>query len=266
MDRNDTVRRFVLAGLNPVTGDLTTSERHHPDQFEDLDRYQVKDLYFYGSGIRTSSAESRIRKLLVSMFPKAELHVADDLTAACRALSQDQPGIVCILGTGSNSCEYDGERITRRIPSLGFIVHDQGSGTHLGILLVRSYFNKSLPPQLSAELEQRYDLEISTMLHHLYELKNVNVYLAAFSRFVADHRENPFIADLIRGCFLEFLTDCVERYESARKLPVHFAGSIAHLLRQTLIEVMNERNLIPGNVIQHPIDNLIRYHKKMMKP
>ena len=181
--------------------------------------------------------------------------------ACAHATCGTNPGIACILGTGSNTCEYDGKKVTDNVTNLGFMLGDEGSGGHLGKKIVRGYFYREMPPELRANLEKDYDgMRKSAVLDRIYKEKSPNVYLAKFSKFCSNNKEHPYIQNLAKSAFNEFISRHVLKYPSHKKYPIHFIGSVAYHFKPILQEDIDDHGLKMGMVIKKPIDNLVRFH------
>jgi N-acetylglucosamine kinase-like BadF-type ATPase len=201
-----------------------------------------------------------VQKAIEKAFPDAKVKVDHDLMGAAVATCGDKPGIACILGTGSNSCLFDGKKILDNVPSLGFILGDEGSGAHLGRKLLQAYYYREFPADLAEKIRKEYDMDKQTVLNHVYDEPMPSQYVATFARFISDNNEHPFIHELLYAGFKEFLERLVIKYEGSRELPVHFIGSIAQLNQEILQEVMDELGLKPGIILKSPMDGLIKYH------
>ena len=252
-------------GFNPVL--------HSPKQFasEILEHFsgeiaggEARHIYFYGSGCWDEQLKGRVKDALHSFFPNATYKVYHDLLGAARATCGHQPGISCILGTGSNSCAYDGQKVVDNVTNLGYFLGDEGSGTHLGKRLIRAYFYRELPPDLSEAFDQRYPGGKGNILKHIYGQEVPNRYLASFAKFYAEHREHPTIQNLIIGSFGIFLDRHVIKYEDYLQYPIHFIGSIAHYFKNELQLAINARKLKLGKVIPRPIDDLVSFHTELV--
>jgi len=203
---------------------------------EELQKSFVKDLpvenatkvFFYGSGCSDPKRKAILANAFKLIFPNAEIVVEHDLLASAKATCADQAGIACIMGTGSNTCLYDGKEIIDNVTNLGFLLGDEGSGTHLAKKLIRAYFYRELPKNLEAEFDRTYNIDKRELLNRLYSGERANVYLASFSRFLFDHKDNLYIQQIVHRSFGEFIDRHVLKYEGHDKLPIHFVGSIAY--------------------------------------
>ncbi len=253
---------FESKGLNPYH--LSTYELNQELSlcFENLASSEnVKQIYFYGAGCADAFHCGKIEQALHNRFTEAIIEVYSDMLGAARACCGHQAGITCILGTGSNSCLYDGHQITDNVPALGYLVGDEGSGTHLGKKLLRAYFYRALPPDLEKAFDLKYPEGKQAIKTAIYSQEKPNVYLASFTTFLSEQIENPFIEQLVYESFYEFLVCHVKKYEGYTNLPIHFIGSIAYHFEAQLKKLFKHNNLQLGKIIQKPIVELVAYHK-----
>ncbi len=220
---------------------------------------EVTRVWFYGTGVHDEHRGEIVAAALRSVFPNAGVEVEHDLLASARATCKHSAGIACILGTGSNSCYYDGKRILDNVTSLGWLLGDEGSGTHLGKALLRAWFYRELPADLNAAFNAAYPEGPDAIKDRVYE-KGANAYLASFTRFLGDHLQHPYIQKLVADSLGEFLDRHVCKYSGYQHVPVHFVGSIAHHFQQVLEKCMEERKLQLGVVIRKPIYPLAEFH------
>jgi len=219
------------------------------------------ELYFYCSGCGVGEMREAVEELLQELFPRMRVEVQHDLMGAARATCGDQPGIACILGTGSNSMCYDGVQEVDKVPSLGFILGDEGSGVDLGRRLLRAYFYRELPEDLRQPLQALLPGGREELVERLYHSEGPATFLASFAGFVGEHRRHPFCAQLLEDCFRGFVQSHVLKYEQAASWPVHFVGSVAFHFQEELLQVLREANLTPGKILKEPLDELVRYHR-----
>ncbi len=222
----------------------------------------IREVHFYGAGCSSKRENKTVRDALNAVFPKASNNVDHDLLAAARAACGRKPGIACILGTGSNSCAYDGGNIVDGVPSLGFIMGDEGSGAHLGRALLKTYFYREMPADIVKSFEKQYGLTKDELISNIYHKPMPSRYSAQFSRFCTDYKEHPFIQKLLRENFEEFLVRHVTKYENAQKWPIHYIGSVAFYFQDILIQLMEELNMKPGRFIRNPLDRLVEFHQQ----
>jgi glucosamine kinase len=220
---------------------------------------QVRKLWFYGTGIHDESRGEIVASAMRAGFPNAAVEVEHDLLAAARATCGRNAGIACILGTGSNSCYYDGARILDNVPSLGWLLGDEGSGTHLGKALLRAWFYRELPADLQDAFEKAHPEGAGAVKDRVYE-KGANAYLAGFTQFLGENQHHSFIRRMVADCLGEFLDRHVAKYKGYQSVPVHFVGSIAHHFQDILKDCLEARRMQPGTVIRKPIYPLADFH------
>jgi N-acetylglucosamine kinase-like BadF-type ATPase len=250
-------------GFNPniINADLIPQEiEKNPHLF--LIKNQLDYIYFYGSGCGTVENALLVETQLQKVFPYAKVTVKEDLTAAAYAAYNGKPAIVCILGTGSNSCYFDGESIRRDLPSLGFLIGDEGSGNALGKHLVRRFFMKKLPQDLHQEFVETYHLTIEDAIKNMYHNPRANAYLAEFNKFVVQRKQHPYFQNMVFDEMKNFFEYQVLPYEEAREAEINFIGSIAYYYEDILRAAAAELNLTVGHIVQKPIESLVEFHKK----
>jgi len=179
--------------------------------------------------------------------------------AVCHALLGHERGIACILGTGANSCLYDGEKVVERGVSLGYLLGDEGSGCYIGRKLVRAYFYNIMPLELRLQFDNTYNLSVSDIIDNVYHKSAPSRYLAAFTKFAGERQSHPFIRQLVKDCFNDFIQVFILRYDECRSLPICFVGSVAYHLKPLLQESMEEAGLKMGLVMRSPVEGLVEY-------
>lgn len=221
----------------------------------------VTRIYFYGAGCATPAASDRVRGALSAVFPGAGIEVHSDLLAAARALCGHAPGIACILGTGANSCLYDGLQIIDHIPPLGYILGDEGSGAYIGKTLLNAYLKRDMPAPLAQQFEKRYTPTVAEVLENTYRGTQPGPYLASFAKFAFHHLKHPYMAHLIYESFAAFFQKNVTKYERYREQPVHFTGSVAFYYANLLRQVASDQGITVRNIMETPIAGLTLYHQ-----
>lgn len=250
-------------GFNPniISADLIPQEiEKNPHLF--LIKNQLDYVYFYGSGCGTAENALLVETQLQKVFPYAKVTVKEDLTAAAYAAYKGKPAIVCILGTGSNSCYFDGKSVRRDLPSLGFLIGDEGSGSAIGKHLVRRFFMKKLPQDLHQEFVETYHLTIDDAIKNMYHNPRANAYLAEFNKFVIQRKQHPYFQNLVFDEMKNFFEYQVLPYEEAREAEINFIGSIAYYYEDILRAAAAELNLTVGHIVQKPIESLVEFHQK----
>lgn len=249
-------------GLNPFFVDsFEISETLH-STFTLLELKSIEKIFFYGSGCSSVESKKTVSDGLQMACPRAQIEVQHDLLAAARALCGREEGVACILGTGSNACLYSGKKIVEEGVSFGFIMGDEGSGNHLGRLLLKAIFTKKAPENILQSFNATYHhLTLHKLLEHLYKLPSPNRFLATFSPFIKAHQNDPFIRELIEQSFQDFIDYFILDYLKDHNYIVHFQGSIAWNYKNSLISVLKKNNIDCGNIIHHPIHQLLEYHQ-----
>lgn len=222
---------------------------------------EIQKIHFYGAGCSTETARQTVGNALRQVFPNSQAEVHNDLLAAARALCGHQPGIACIIGTGANSCQYDGNEITDNVPPLGYIMGDEGSATWLGKQLLNSYFKRWMPDELHAPFEKRFSPSVGDTLEHVYRQPQANRYLAQFSRFAFHHLKHPWVVKLVYDGFDEFFDKNVTQYQNFQQQPVHFTGGVAFYYSNILRQVANDRGVRVQNILESPIAGLTLFHQ-----
>lgn len=252
--------RYDTQGYNPYY--FTTEEVQKSLKVELLDKIDAKaiqSVYFYGSGCANALTQKVIRDALKPSFVHASIHLGDDLLAAARATAGHEAGICCILGTGSNSCVYNGKEIEDKIPSLGYILGDEGAGAFLGRQIVTAYFYREMPLDLAVKMKEAYNMDKHIIISSLLDEKNPNRILASYALFASEHQSHPFIQDLLHACFEAFVNRHILKYPKAQDLPVHFIGSIAFGFQEELKQVLEKHGLKLGKVFKSPFPTLLEY-------
>lgn len=252
-------------GFNPVFHSSDQIEKEVNKAFNGIvNLEQEAEIYFYGSGCWDQKRKVIIENGLKRVFTNAKIDVHHDLLGAARATCGNDPGISCIIGTGSNTCLYDGKDVIDNVTNLGYLCGDEGSGTHLGKKLIRHYFYRELPKELETAFEVFVGGGKQKILDTVYDGTPPNVYLASFTRFMSEHVDHPFIQRILYRSFAEFIDRHVRKYPGHLKLPVHFIGSIAYVFQDMLKIVLTERAMHHGIFIKQPIDNLVAYHREFV--
>lgn len=255
---------FSSMGFNPIyhSSDLIQEKVALTFAAADLDKKRVSGVYYYGTAIWDDQKAKVVERALKGVFGKAKTEVHHDLLGAARATSGDEAGISCIIGTGSNTCCYDGKEITDNVTNLGYFLGDEGSGAHLGKALVKAYFYRELPKDLKGKLEKIVPGGKSEFLSNIYgENTSPNVYLASLTKFIAEHKDHFFMRGLIYSSFAEFIDRHVRKYPDHLRLPIHFIGSVAFHFQDFLKFILEERGMEAGVFIKKPIDTLVDYHR-----
>ncbi|MDA0195176.1 MAG: N-acetylglucosamine kinase [Bacteroidetes bacterium] len=221
----------------------------------------VSKIYYYGAGCHTQQQKEAISNCFLAHFNGAAMDVNDDLLGTARSLCGKEPGIACILGTGANSCHFDGNRIVQHVQSLGYALGDEGSGATMGKMILKSFCREEMPDELMDSFRKRYNMDVSEILDNLYRKPRPNKFLGGFTRFAFHHLNDPFIYKLVYGVFEEFLKDVLIKYDQLNTLPIHFSGSIAFYFSNILRQMGTDNNLNISKIVETPIAGLTLYHQ-----
>ena len=249
-------------GLNPAVFKTEVLEQRLQEN-EDLSgvKEKVEKVHFFGAGCGTNRPKLLLQQIIEDFFVNtSEVLVQEDLVAAAYAATTE-PGIICILGTGSNSCYFNGKTVRTAVDSLGFILMDEASGNYFGKRLIRDYYYKKMPQDLAATFEKQFDLSSDTIKENLYKKENPNTYLASFAEFIFTNERNGYFYKLIMEGMENFVENRVLCFKEAQNVPVHFIGSIAHFSQDIIRDVAKPYNLEIGNIVRRPIDGLLNHYR-----
>lgn len=261
LDAERVVDRFTLGGFNPNYNDsIVFMDLLYKDLPKDFPA--VDAVYYYGSGCGSEANREDVAQYLKVRFEEAQMvKVTHDLMAVCHALLGREKGIACILGTGANSCLYDGNEIIGQGVSLGYLVGDEGSGCYIGRKVARAYFYDLMPLELKLSFEKIYHLEIKDFIKNVYHENGASRYLAQFAKFAGEHQLHPYMRQLVKECFEEFIQHFVLRYQDCHSLPISFVGSVAFYFQELLKECLETKDLRLGTVMRSPLEGLIKYYQ-----
>lgn len=256
---------FHTMGLNPYFHNEEVIEeaiKSNLSLFELAPRIEL--VFFYGSGASSEVLCRIVERGLKSIFVKAKIHVDHDLVGAAYATYEGEPAITCIIGTGSNSCFFDGTMVMEEVPSLAYILGDEASGSWFGKLLLRDYFYKNLPFEIRSDFELMFQPSKDEILTKIYNEPNANVYLAGFMGFIGKHSNHPHVQQWINDSIRQFIEIHVRCYSNYREVKTHFIGSIGYYFHDSLALICEDEGIHLGKVIQKPIDFLADYHLKYL--
>ncbi len=261
--------RFVTDGLNAMIADRKSVSEKFSAAAEKtgtaLEKYgtgaEIGTIYYYGAGCATPEICSRIGDALLSAFGATSAQAESDLLGAARSLLGDEAGVACIIGTGSNSCLYNGRQIVANVPSLGFILGDEGSGSALGRRLVNATFKGQLPAYLEKELTERHGLSLPEILDNVYRAPSPNRFLASLVPIIREHTGDPSIHSMVLDEFGAFFSSNISRYKGVRALPISFTGGVAANFSDILEEAAKTQGYILGHIAATPMEGLISFHR-----
>ncbi len=221
----------------------------------------VKLVFYYGAGCSSESLRNVVRRALKITFPNAKICIEHDLTGAAFATHQGKEGISCILGTGSNSCYFDGKKIHEAVPALGYILGDEGSGSYFGKRLLALFMYKQLPKKIHAAFEETYGLTTAEIVANVYNKPHANVYLASFTKFISSFKNEPIFEKMLVDGMHEFLSIHVKCYPQSSFVPVHFVGSVAYYFQDAIYQAAQPLEIKVDKIVKRPILPLLEYHK-----
>ena len=285
MDGNTVAKRFVTNGFNPNFTDNATMNSIVGEAKNCIDYQSIRMIYFYGSGCGSDGNQLRMKLIFSKFYPQADAEVYPDTLAACHALFGNNPGVACILGTGSNACRYDGVNITESVASLGFMIGDEGSGCHIGKRIVHDYFLGLMPEDMRAKFDAQYHLDRESFLKRVYQGEQPSRYLAEFARFAAENVDNQYIIRLIEErfekfikCYLKPHADLAENAEKANEGngslkradlaevgdSVGFVGSVAFTFKDILTKCLENHDIKCSKILKNPMDGLVEYYSNLI--
>lgn len=218
----------------------------------------ISEVYFYGAGCGETETKKRLHIVLQTIFKDAKLiAVEEDIIGAVKATTE-KPGIVCILGTGTNCCYFDGEKVDQKFPALGYLLADEGSGNYFGKILLKDYFLGKMPIDLAISFKSDYKIELDHLLDKLYSIDNPSKYLACFAQFLFKNRRNEYIEDILHKGILKFINTYIFQYkEEVSKYPIHFVGSVAYYSQDIIKKLLNDRGYRVKSFVKKPIDHIV---------
>ena len=255
--------RVRTLGLNPAVVSETELRNRIVNMFQLMSvKEEVNEIYFYGAGCGTPKPVEILTTILESIFTNAKVIVAEDMLAAVYAASGTDPALVCILGTGSNSCYFDGENLHMKTASLGYTIMDEASGNYFGKKLLRDFYYHKMPKPIAKKFASLFDLNIDTVKFNLYRQPNPNMYLASFAKFMFEFKDEKYIKRIIKKGFQTFFKYRIVPFQKSNETPIYFIGSIAFYFRDILEKVASKHDMEITGIIQRPIDNLVQFHRE----
>lgn len=225
-----------------------------------LKNVTIEQVYYYGTGCANPQNAKNVKKALQRLFTKAHINVQTDLMAAARAVCGHQKGIACILGTGSNSCYYNGKTIVKNSPGLGYVLGDEGSGAYLGRKVIQYYLYNTFDEDLRARFDARFVTNTVEILDSVYKKPFPNRYLATYTMFLAENRGHYMIENIIEDGINDFFFQHLCKYAEVWKYPVSFVGSVAFGFKDVIEELCQSYEFELGTVLKNPMQGLVNYH------
>ncbi|MEE1883866.1 BadF/BadG/BcrA/BcrD ATPase family protein [Pedobacter flavus] len=232
-----------------------------------LDTDKLTQVYYYGAGCSTDANIQIVKKAMGKVFTNAEIFVGHDLLASCRALLGNESGFAAILGTGTNTCIYDGKDITLNIDSLGYFLGDEGSGSYIGKRVLADYMKAFMPEKLRKIFFDTYGLSNEDIFDNIYNKPLPNRFCASFSKFIYDNRQNfeEYSLQVVDTAFTAFFENLVTRYPNYKSYKLNCVGSVGYNFRDVLSVVSDRYEMGVGKIIRSPIDDLVEYHLQQQK-
>ena len=256
---------LTTQGISPYF--LTSHEIETIVRMEMLPKLKKKtpdQIFFYGTGCSNASNIKSVHQAFKRVFPAAEIVIDHDLMGAAKALCGHEKGIACILGTGSNSCYYNGKKIVKNSPGLGYVLGDEGSGAYLGKKVIQHYLYGTFEPELIHRFEEKYQTNVTLILEAVYRQSFPNRYLAGFTSFLTENRGHYMIENIIEDGFNDFFFNHIYKYRESWNLPINFIGSVAYGFRDVLKDLCHSYELQLGKVLKDPMAGLIKYHQGLI--
>jgi glucosamine kinase len=230
----------------------------------DIDSSLIKQINYYGAGVHNAEKAAVVKNAFKEVFINSEIWIGHDMLAAARALLGHKPGFVAILGTGTNTCIFNGDEITASIESGGFIIGDEGSGGHIGKQLLIDYVRGYMPPVLHAKFNSKYNMGADEILNRIYSQPFANRFVASFSEFIGENIHHEYCYDLIKESFNAFFENLVSHYPNYKLYTFNCIGSVGYNLKSILEETALEFGMKTGIVISSPMEGLINYHARQI--
>ena len=260
VDEKSPMHKFSTAGFNPYFHDRTfilNELKQNPGLIELSSK--IKAIHFFGAGCSSPERNDIVKKALGEFFNNATIHVDSDMVGAVLSTCGDEKGIVGILGTGSNSCYYDGEKIHKNNFGLGFIMGDEGGGSYFGRKLITHYLYGILPESINKRFNEQFEMNKEIMIANVYNNPKANVWLASFAKFFVDNREDEWVKKMVRKGMEEFYDLYICSYPNYKEVEVHFVGSMAYYFDEIIRDIANQNQVQLKKIVRHPINHLAEY-------
>lgn len=255
--------RFRTTGFNPYFYTATRfAKALSREVIPQLAGNSPGKIFFYGAGCAADDRKAMVHDAMSSVFEGAVLEVHDDLLGAARGLLKQQTGFIAILGTGMNNGWFNGDRMLKQVDSLGFILGDEGSGTAIGRQIIRAYLRNEMPDQLLEAFKNKYRLQRDDIIRAVYSGNEVNRFIAGFTRFAAEQKQEPYLQNLVMEVFREFFDKIVSKYPERKGATFNAVGSVAFHFSELLSAAVAESGMTLGAIEQSPMEGLLAFHNK----
>jgi N-acetylglucosamine kinase-like BadF-type ATPase len=255
------VTMYKTMGFNPFfhSSEFIANEILNNKDFYEASKNAVR-LYFYGAGCSSDEMNIIVKSGLSKIYPNSKVTVDHDLLACALSTYKGEPAISCILGTGSNSCYFDGENLREEVPAIAYVLGDEGSGSFYGKKLLKDYLYNQLPDSIHKDFESQFGNAKADIFENVYMKPHANVYLASFMKFINRHYHHEYVTDMIQYGMNEFIKIHVCCYPEYKLVKTHFIGSISKIFEKELKAAAENHRVLLGDIIQKPVDNLVNYH------
>lgn len=255
---------IITEGINPYYRNSKGIYELIKTKFLNIEE-TVSKVFFFGAGCNNAEQIDIVMQGIQSLWSNAIISVESDLKAVCYATSQQEEGICCILGTGANSCYFDGSNVAENVSPLGYILGDEGSGAFLGKQLINAIYKGRLNSTIKLSFEAEFKCDVNTVLNRVYKQPLANRYLASFVPFIKANLDNSEIKHLVEEAFGLFIQNNVLQYDKSSSLPIHFVGSVAYYFSEILEQELEKHGLRAGKILQSPMEGLKKYYKKTLQ-
>lgn len=255
-------KTFFTQGLSPYF--LSSSQISGVIEKElrsKLRKTEPAEIHFYGTGCHSPANARLVKKAIEKVFPKAKVDVTHDLMAAARSLNQHNKGLACNLGTGSFCCYYDGKKIAKQTPGIGYILGDEGSGAYLGKKVLQYFIYETFDEDLRGRFDAKYGTNRAEILENVYKKPWANRYLASFTLFLAENRGHYMVENIIEDGLNDFFFYHLCKYRESWLMPIHFVGSVAYGFKDVLQQICNSYEFELGTVLKNPMEGLVKFHR-----
>ena len=256
-------KKVITQGLSPYFfNELQISDILKKELLVKLKDVTPDEIYFYGTGCSNPANAAIVKRAIKGHYKKATIKIEHDLSGAAKALCGHEKGVACILGTGSNSCYYNGKKIVKNSPGLGYVLGDEGSGAYLGKKVIQYYLYNTFDEDLMERFKAKFNTSPVEIFEAVYKNPLPNRYLASYAIFLAENRGHYMIENIIEDGLNDFFFNHVYKYRESWTMPLHFIGSVAYGFKDVLKELCNSYELQLGRVLKNPMDGLIKYHQQ----
>lgn len=262
LDKDGEISQAKSSGMNPYYQSDEELRAAIREGMDSTSRADVEAVYHYGAGCSSDNNKMRLADAYREIFGDVYVEINHDLIAAARALCGNDSGIACILGTGANSCLYDGQEIVENVPSVGYVLGDEGSGSNLGKTLLTAYIRDEIPEHIREKMDNRFQLSKDIILENVYRDEMPITYLAGFSKFIFRNIKEPYLHQMVYHAFDQFFKRNILKYTGCHEQPVHFTGSVAFYYGNILRNVAASHHINLQRIVENPIAGLALYHQE----